>query len=477
MISKNHLHRTKIIATCGPATDSYEKMLELVEAGVNVFRFNFSHGNHDSHLKFFNYVRKINKDLKYNIGILADLQGPKIRIGDVEGDGVELISGTQITLSCIEQKSNSEKVFVSYPFLARDLKNGERILIDDGKLELTAGDVIDENSISAKVIHGGILYSKKGVNLPDSKLSVESITEKDKKDLQFAVEQKANWIALSFVRCAKDIRQLKLLIPDSNEFKVIAKVEKPEAVSNIDDIITEADAIMIARGDLGIEVPLEKMPLVQKQITRKCIEKAKPVIVATQILDSMIENPGPTRAETNDVANDIIDGADALMLSGETSVGKHPVKAIQTLKKITDFIEANAEIYNKELEPQLNSSTYLSDAICYNACKISAEIGAQAIVGMTRSGYTAFMVSSYRPDSNIYIFTDNRALLNILSLVWGVKGFYYDRFVSTDETISDVVSFLKEIKMLKSGDVLVNTASMPMHKQGKTNMLKVTKVE
>ncbi|MEX2590061.1 MAG: pyruvate kinase [Chitinophagales bacterium] len=477
MISKNHLHRTKIIATCGPATDSYEKMLELVEAGVNVFRFNFSHGDHSGHLKFFNYVKKINENLKYNIGILADLQGPKIRIGEVENGGVHLISGSKITLTCSPQKSNAEKVYVSYDFLARDIRAGERILIDDGKLELLAGEKIDKNSIEAKVLYGGELFSRKGVNLPDSDLSVASITDKDKADLKFAIEQEANWIALSFVRKAKDIRELKSMIPDTNEFKVIAKIEKPEGVANIDDIIVEADAIMIARGDLGIEVPLEKMPLFQKQIIKKCIDKAKPVIVATQILDSMIEMPTPTRAETNDVANDIMDGADALMLSGETSVGKHPVKAIQTLKKITDYIEANAEIYNKNLVPQLTSKSYLSDAICYNASRIAAEIGAQAIVGMTRSGYTAFMVSSFRPNSNIFIFTDNRALLNILSLVWGVKGFYYDKFVSTDETIFDVVEFLKKIKMLKTGDVLVNTASMPMHKQGKTNMLKVTKVE
>lgn len=477
MISKNHLHRTKIIATCGPATDSYETMLELVEAGVNVFRFNFSHGSHDSHLKFFNYVRKINENLKYNIGILADLQGPKIRIGLVENDEVELITGAKIILTCEEQKSTAEKLFVSYPYLARDLKEGERILIDDGKLELEAGKAIDAHSIYAKVLFGGILSSKKGVNLPDSQLSVASITDKDKADLAFAIEQKANWIALSFVRTADDIHKLKAMIPSNNEFKVIAKIEKPEGVANIDSIIAAADAIMIARGDLGIEVPLEKMPLVQKEIIKKCICQAKSVIVATQILDSMIENPGPTRAETNDVANGIMDGADALMLSGETSVGINPVRAIQTLKRITDYIEANAEIYNKNLVPQLSSDSYLSDAVCYNASRIAAEIGAKAIVGMTRSGYTAFMLSSYRPNSNIFIFTDNKALLNILSLVWGVKGFYYDKFVSTDETISDIVEVLKEEMMLKPGDVVVNTASMPMHKQAKTNMLKVTKVE
>lgn len=477
MISTNHLHRTKIIATCGPATDSYEKMLELVEAGVNVFRFNFSHGTHDGHLKFFNYVRKINENMKYNIGILADLQGPKIRIGNVAGGKVELETGKSIVLSSIEQDSTADKLYVSYPSLSRDIKKGERILIDDGKLELVSEGPVDENSISAKVLFGGTLSSKKGVNLPDSDLSVASITEKDKADLKFAVEQKANWIALSFVRKAEDIQELKSMIPNKNEFKVIAKIEKPEGVANIDSIIQEADAIMIARGDLGIEVPLEKMPLVQKQIIKKCICKAKPVIVATQILESMVKNPSPTRAETNDVANDIMDGADALMLSGETSVGVNPVKAIKTLKRITDYIESNAEIYNKNLLPQHSSPSFLSDAICYNASRIAAEINAQAIVGMTRSGYTAFMISSYRPNSNIFIFTDNRALLNILSLVWGVKGFYYDKFVSTDETIFDVVDFLKGVGMLKAGDVLVNTASMPMHKQGKTNMLKVTKVD
>lgn len=477
MISKNHLHRTKIIATCGPASSTYEKMLELVEAGVNVFRFNFSHGSHDGHKKLFENVFKINEQKKFNIGILADLQGPKIRIGDVESDKVMLKSGAKIVLTCKEQNSTAEKVFVSYPYLSRDIKEGERILIDDGKLELRAGKKIDKDTIYAIVEHGGELSSKKGVNLPDSDLSVASITEKDEEDLAFAVEQGANWIALSFVRKADDIKKLKSMIGKSNAIKVMAKIEKPEGVANIEEIIEEADGIMIARGDLGIELPMEQMPLAQKQIIKKCICKAKPVVVATQILDSMIEMPGPTRAEINDVANDIMDGADALMLSGETSVGAYPVRAIQTLKKITDHIESNAEIYNKNLVPQKDSPSYYSDAICYNACKIASEIDAEAIVGMTRSGYTAFMVSSYRPNSNIFIFTDNRALLNILSLVWGVKGFYYNKFVSTDETIFDVVDFLKDVKMLKKDDVLINTASMPMHKQGKTNMLKVTKVE
>ncbi|HXH18297.1 MAG TPA: pyruvate kinase [Chitinophagales bacterium] len=469
-------NRTKIIATVGPASNTYGMLFKLVKAGVDVFRLNFSHGTHDNHRKVMKYIHKINSEQGLNIGILADLQGPKIRIGEVKGT-VILKKNETVTITNEQSLSTPERIFINYEKLPREVQKGEKILIDDGKIELEVIGTNRRNELKAKVLNGGMLSSRKGVNLPDSKLSVPSLTEKDLTDLEFALDNKANWIAVSFVRSPDDITQVRKYIPDKNTVKIIAKVEKPEAMSHIDAIIREADAIMIARGDLGVEVPLEKMPFIQKSIVRRCITASKPVVIATQILDSMITQARPTRAEINDVANDMIDGADALLLSNETSVGAHPVKVVEMLGRIMRYVESKEVVYNKNLVPQKSSQSFLSDAVCYNACKIAEEVGAKAIVGMTRSGYTAFMLSSYRPHAKIYIFTDNKDLLNILSLSWGVTAFFYDKFVSTDETISDVIQILKEKELVKPGDVVVNTGSMPIHRQGRTNMLKVTTVE
>lgn len=469
-------NRTKIIATVGPASDSYETMLKLVKAGVDVFRLNFSHGTHSDHKRVIKHIQKINAELQMNIGILADLQGPKIRIGEAR-DSVVLKKDAIVTLTSRETVSTAKKIFVNYTRLAQEVGKGHKILIDDGKIELEALESNGRDAIKARVIHGGMLSSRKGVNLPDSHLSVPALTPKDIADLKFALTNKANWIAVSFVRSPDDIAQVRKYIPNRNAVKVIAKVEKPEAMGQIDAIIREADAIMIARGDLGVEVPLEKMPFIQKSIVRRCISASKPVVIATQILDSMIWQASPTRAEINDVANDMIDGADALLLSNETSVGVHPVKVVEMLERIMRYVESKEVVYNKNLVPQKTSPSFLSDAVCYNACRIAEEVGARAIVGMTRSGYTAFMLSSYRPHAKIFIFTDNKDLLNILSLSWGVTAFYYNKFVSTDETISDVIQILKEKNLVKAGDIVVNTGSMPIHKQARTNMLKVTVVE
>ena len=469
-------NRTKIIATVGPASDSYDMILRLTIAGVDMFRLNFSHGTHQGHKKVFEYVRKINVDYNVNVGILADLQGPKIRIGEAQ-KAVFLKAKDVVTITNKKMVSNSKKIFVNYEKLAKEVKPGEKILIDDGKLELEVVETNRKDTVKARVNHGGPLSSRKGVNLPGSNLSVGSLTEKDITDLKFALENKANWIAVSFVRTPDDIRQVRRYIPNRNAVKVIAKIEKPEAMDQIEDIIKEADGIMIARGDLGVEVPMEKMPFIQKSIVRRCITASKPVVIATQILDSMISQARPTRAEINDVANDMIDGADALLLSNETSVGAHPVKVVELLEKMMKYVESKEVVYNKNLIPQKHSKSFLSDAVCYNACKIAEEVGAKVIVGMTRSGYTAFMLSSYRPHAKIIIFTDNRDLPNILSMSWGVSVFYYDKFVSTDETISDVIKFLKSKNIIKKGDVVVNTGSMPIHKKARTNMLKVTEVE
>lgn len=471
-------NRTKIIATVGPASDTYEMLVELVQAGVDVFRINFSHGKHEEHKVVFDHIHKINRAYKLNIGILADLQGPKIRVGDLENNKVHLEDGAELIITSKKCVGTAERIYINYPELPREAKPGEKILLDDGKLELEVVKSDGSDELTVRVNHGGPLLPRKGVNLPDTRLSTPSITEKDKKDLKFALANGANWIAMSFVRSADDVRELRSLMENPKKVRIISKIEKPEALEDIDAIVEESDAIMVARGDLGVEVPMEKMPLIQKDLTRRGIRASKPVIVATQIMDSMTTMARPTRAEINDVANGMIDGADALMLSGETAVGDHPVKVIETLVRIMKYIEEQEEvIYNKNLPPEPKSPTFLSDAICFSAARMAEAIRADAIIGMTRSGYTAFMVSSYRPHAKIYIFTDNEDMLNILSLCWGVQAFYYDKFVSTDETITDVIDILKGKRILNHGDVVVNTGSMPIGQKGRANMLKVSVVD
>lgn len=470
------VNKAKMIATFGPAISSKEVFLEIVKSGVDVIRFNFSHGSYEDHKKGFDLVKSVNKEYNLNIAILADMQGPKIRLGMVEGT-LNLRQNSTITITDKKSVSNDEQLYISYDGLYKEVKPRDRILINDGRIELyvlkTEGELI-----TARVIHGGVLTSKKGVNLPDTALTTPALTPKDKADLDFALEQGANWIALSFVRSAKDVQEMAEIIGYKRSYtKIVAKIEKPEAVKNIDEIIAETDAIMIARGDLGVEIPQEHVPLVQKSIIQKCIKAAKPVIVATQMMESMIDNPVATRAEINDVANAVIDGADAVMLSGETSVGSYPVRVIQTMQRILTNVEKSDLIYNKQLSANPKSETYISDAICYNACNISKEVGAKAIVGMTKSGYTAFMISSCRPKAQIFIFTDNEKLLPTLNLFWGVRAFYYEGFSGTDETINDVIEILKLHRHVKLGDLVINTASMPLTQQGRTNTVKVSRVK
>lgn len=470
------INKAKIIATYGPSINNKKTLIELIKAGADVIRFNFSHGDYDFHQEGFNLIKSINKEHKLNIAILADLQGPKIRIGKVDG---EIFLKNHAIISITDKKcvSTADELFVSYDKLYKDVTAGERILINDGNIELRV--VSTENKkIQAEVIYGGILTSNKGVNLPETNLSAPSLTEKDLKDLDFAIANEANWIALSFVRNAKDIQQvIDILGPERHSYtKVISKIEKPQAIKNIDEIINATDAIMIARGDLGVEMPPETVPLLQKSIIQKCIEKAKPVIVATQMMESMIINPVATRAEINDVANAVLDGADAVMLSGETSVGNYPIKVVSTMQNILSNIENAPFIYDKMLIASPESATFISDAICYNACKIAKEIKAKAIIGMTKSGYTAFMISSYRPKANIFIFTDNIKLLPTLNLFWGIRAYYYNSEVGTNETIDDVIELLKKNKLVVKGDLIINTATMPLTSKGKTNALKVSLV-
>ena len=469
--------KTKIIATIGPASSSYEKLVELYQSGVNVFRLNFSHGKHDDHEQVIQRIVQLNSAYKAHVSILADLQGPKLRTGLMQNNGIELIEGNSINVTCEEVIGTSELISVTYEHLSNDLKVGESILIDDGKLELQVAEIINDKIIRCTIISGGLLSSKKGFNLPNTNISLPCLTEKDKSDLAFILTQPVNWIALSFVRSANDIEELKAILRHhKSPLKVVAKIEKPEAVTNIDSIIKSTDAVMVARGDLGVEVAMEEMPLIQKNIIEKCIQCSTPVILATQVMESMIEMPRPTRAEITDVANGVLDGADAIMLSGETSVGKNPAKVVQTINKIILRTEQEDEIYYKHLLPDKSSKTFLSDAICFNACTIAAEVEAKAINGMTYSGYTAFMLASNSQKADIHIFTSNKTLLNTLGLIWGVDVFYYNKFVSTDQSVEDIIEILKSKTLVEKGDIVVSTASMPITGRGRTNMLKISSV-
>ncbi len=471
--------RTKIVATVGPACDNYDAMVELVKCGVNVFRLNFSHGSQEDKARIIQIIRKINETLPFNIAILADLQGPKLRVGEIENNALEINPGDMLTFTNTKCIGTKEQIYVSYPDLYKDVVPGNLIMIDDGKLEVRVTKILPNNNVEVVVVMGGILSSKKGLNLPDTKISLPALTEKDLNDLDFIIGQNVDWIALSFVREVKDITGLKDILKSRNSTaKVIAKIEKPEAVVNIRDIIIESDAIMIARGDLGVELPIEKVPLIQKEIIRKCMHRAKPVIVATQMMESMMDRIKPNRSEITDVANAVLEGADALMLSGETATGNYPTLVIETMSKIILEIEKTAYDYNREdiLAPQPHSPSFLSDAICYSACKLAQDVSAEALIGMTQSGYTGFMLSSYRPKSLLYIFSKQKSLINQLSLSWGVRAFFYEEEQSLDDIFFDQIGILRERGFLKTGDIVVNTGSTPVNLHLPTNVLKITKV-
>jgi len=475
------IHRTKIVATVGPACDTYEKLLELVKAGVNIFRLNFSHGTHENKAQIIEHIRAINTKEPYNISILADLQGPKLRVGEIENGALLIEPGHILTFTSKEKVvGTKEKIYVSYPNLHEDVEVGNKIMIDDGKLEVVVTEITKAGDVKVQVTYGGLLLPKKGVNLPDTKISLPSLTEKDLADLEFIIGQQVDWIALSFVRQAEDIVDLKRRLHEANsKSKVIAKIEMPSALVDLRNIVLESDGVMVARGDLGVELPVEKVPMAQRDIIRKCIHRAKPVIVATQMMESMIDRVKPNRSEITDVANAVLEGADAVMLSGETATGKHPALVVETMRKIILEVERTEYRYNREedLKPLPHSPSFLSDAICYNGCKLSRDTKADALIGMTQSGYTAFVLSSYRPYSPLYIFTKERTLVNQLSLSWGVRAFFYDEEESLDEIMFDQIKILKERGFLKTGDVVVNTGSTPVHLHIPTNVLKITKVE
>jgi pyruvate kinase len=477
---KDGSQNTKIVATVGPACSSLEQLIDLAQAGVDVFRLNFSHGTHADHLKVINSIQEINHRFNTHISILADLQGPKLRVGKIQDNAMPLETGDVITLVHEEVLGTREKIYMSYEGFAKDCNVGERIMMDDGKLVFEVIETNGVDTVRLKCLHGGVLSSNKGVNLPDTNVSLPSLTEKDLEDLAFILTQPVNWIALSFVRRAKDVKDLTSRIEAAGHpAKVMAKIEKPEAVANLREIIKECNGIMIARGDLGVEMPMERLPIVQKEIILQCMQFSRPVIVATQMMDSMITNPSPTRAEITDVANAVLDGADAVMLSGETSVGKHPILVVQAMTRIIEEAEKHywPQIEPKRPRPVEKASTFLSDVVCFNACRVAEEINAKGIVGMTTSGYTAFKVSSFRPKAKIFIFSDQHTNLNTMNLLWGVQCFYYNKFTTTDETQQDCVDILKVSGFVQEGDTIINTGSMPIERRFRTNMLKITVVE
>jgi pyruvate kinase len=474
-----NIKKTKIVATLGPASSDRDTIKQMMVAGVNVFRINFSHADFDAAKERIQLIRDLNKELGYNVGILADLQGPKLRVGKMK-DGVVVETGDRVVFTTKKiEEGTADHVYMNYQSFPKDVKTGERILLDDGKLIFEVESTDGQLEVIASVVQGGPLKSNKGVNLPNTEVSLPALTEKDVKDAIFAIEQEVDWIALSFVRHKEDLLDLKKLIKKhgSYDIPIISKIEKPQALDNINEIIDHSNGLMVARGDLGVEVPAEQVPLIQKNLVLKAKSARIPVIIATQMMESMIDGLTPSRAEVNDVANSVIDGADAVMLSGETSVGKYPVEVIQTMRKIVISVEHSPLIRKYDQAPQNKNDRFITKSTCYHAALMATEIEAKAICTLTNSGYTAYQISAWRPDSSILVFTSNKRILSQLNLLWGVKCHYYNRFVSTDETVLDVNQIAKEKGYVKAGDSLVNLLAMPVANKGMVNTLRVSVIK
>ncbi|PJJ10396.1 pyruvate kinase [Flavobacterium sp. 1] len=471
--------KTKIVATLGPACSTREIIKDMIEAGVNVFRVNFSHADYEDVKNKINIIRGINEEFGYTTGILGDLQGPKLRVGVME-DGVVVNDGDLITFTTAEDiLGTSKKVFMKYQNFPNDVNPGERILLDDGKLIFEIVSTDKKTEVVARVIQGGELKSKKGVNLPNTKISLPALTEKDIADAIFAIEQKLDWIALSFVKTPRDLQDLQELIAKHSDYKIpiIAKIEMPEALENMDRIVAYCDALMVARGDLGVELPAHEVPLVQKELIHRAKTARIPVIVATQMMETMITSLTPTRAEVNDVANSVMDGADAVMLSGETATGNYPVQVIQKMTQILEAVEDSPLIQVPQNSPQVRTNRFITKTVCQHAATMANVIKAKAICTLTNSGYTAFQISAWRPSAHILVFTSNKRILTQLNLLWGVKSFYYEKSVSTDDTVTDVNNIVKEKGFVKKGDFLINLAAMPITEKGMVNTLRISEIE
>ena len=472
------IKKTKIVATLGPASSSKEVIKEMMNSGVNVFRINFSHASHEDALKRINIIRDLNEELGFHVAVMADLQGPKLRVGEMK-ENTLLNKDSVVTFTTKKlNEGNTDSVFMNYPLFAKDVNSGERILLDDGKLILEVVETNKSDTVLAKVVQGGVLNSKKGVNLPNTKISLPALTDKDINDAVFAIKNGVDWIALSFVRHKKDVLDLKRLVKKYSDFEIpiISKIEKPEALKNIKEIVKISDGIMVARGDLGVEVPAEEVPLVQKQLVHSAKLARIPVIVATQMMESMITGLTPTRAEVNDVANSVMDGADAVMLSAETSVGKFPIEVIKTMRKIVVGVE-NSSLINVPLkEPKNRNERFITKSVCYHASSMANEIKAKAICSLTNSGYTAYQISAWRPKASILVFSSNLRVLPQLNLLWGVKGIHYTGNGSTDETIEDMNIVAKKKGYVRKGDLIINLVSMPVYERGKVNTLRISSV-
>ena len=471
--------KTKIVATLGPACSTREVLKNMIDAGVNVFRVNFSHADYADVQERIEMIRSLNDEFGYTTAILGDLQGPKLRVGVMKED-VVVNPGDIITFQTSDDvPGTAERVYMNYKEFPRDVNPGERILLDDGKLAFEAISTNGTTEVVCKVIQGGPLKSKKGVNLPNTKVSLPALTKKDIKVAIFAIEMKVDWIALSFVRTAEDLMELQALIAEHSDHKIpiIAKIEKPEGVANIDKIVAYCDGLMVARGDLGVEVPAHEVPLIQKKLVNRAKTARIPVIIATQMMETMITSLTPTRAEVNDVANSVMDGADAVMLSGETSVGNYPVQVIEQMTQIIEAVEDSPLIQVPQNTPQVRTNRFITKTICHHAAMMANVIKAKAICTLTNSGYTAFQISAWRPSAHILVFTSNKRILTQLNLLWGVKSYFYDRTVSTDETVTDINNISKQKGYVEKGDFLINLAAMPIIDKGMVNTLRVSEIE
>jgi pyruvate kinase len=480
---EKHVHinvrpsQTKIIATIGPASAPKEVLKKMFIEGIDACRLNFSHGTHQDHLKSIQTILKINSELNTNVAIIADLQGPKLRVGEMQEDGVELKEGSIVTFTNKECLGTADKVYMSYSHFAKDVEKGENILIDDGKLKLQVIETNRKDMVKARVVYGGVLSSRKGVNLPDTNISQPSLTEKDIQDTEFILKHDVDWLALSFVRSVTDIIELRNLIRKAKKNTgIIAKIEKPEALKEIDEIIDATNAVMVARGDLGVEVPFDRVPLIQKELVNKSIAHGKPVIIATQMMESQITNFNPTRAEANDVANAVLDGADVLMLSGETSVGRYPVQVIRNMQRIIDHTEKNGCCFYRDHCPQEGTPAFLPDSVCFSATHLARQTKAKAIITFTHSGYTAYKISSYRPQTDIYAFTANKNILRKMSLLWGVRAFEFNQKEDIEEAIRESIKFLKNNELIIEGDVVVHVGSTPVAQKGQANTVRLSYV-
>ena len=471
------LHKkTKIVATLGPASESEEVLEQMILAGTNVFRINFSHADHSDVAKRIQIIRELSEKLNLHISILGDLQGPKLRVGVIE-EGAFVNPGDLVDFNTSAPfEGNAKSAYMTYKRFPLDVNLGERILLDDGKLIFEVVSSDRKELVTAKVIQGGPFKSKKGVNLPNTNVSLPALTKKDIEDTIFAIEQKVDWIALSFVRNSEDLIELQDLIKKYSEHKIpiIAKIEKPEAIENIDKIIAYCDGLMVARGDLGVEVPAAEVPLIQKNLVLKAKKARIPVIIATQMMETMIDSLTPTRAEVNDVANSVMDGADAVMLSGETSVGEYPVQVIETMTSILKSVENSPLIRVPQSPPNIRTPRFITKSVCYHAAHMANEINAKAICTLTNSGYTAFQISAWRPSAAVLVFTSNKRILSQLNLLWGVKAFYYNRSESTDNTVEEVNKIAEKEGYVKKGDMLINLAAMPIIDKGMVNTLRVS---